>query len=625
MYGVRVSGVKIGSNIGSLTAQRYLDTASARLSNAFERLSSGMRINRASDDAAGLAISSSLNASVRVGAQAVRNLSDGISLANIAEGALSQLKEITYRQRELATQAANGSYTLVQRQAMNAEANKLVEEYNRIVASTTFNGTKLFGDDPQGVRIQAGQGVDGSLLLGLGDGLSRNVGDGTFGSAQGYSLPERPAAVATCDMNGDGHLDLLAATPGQKEVYIALGTGDGDFVALNNFSTGIESSSLAIEDLNGDGAMDVVAVGNGFVRTLLGNGSGSWFNLGPVFAAGGGASSVEVNDVNGDGRTDIITADSTDSTVSVFLGNGDGTFQARMAYSSGLAPNSVTAGDFNGDGLTDIATSDYSSCTVSVLLGNGDGSFQARREFDAGISPYSVRVGDVNGDGCSDLVAAAGGDDTITVLLGNGDGTFQAKRSFDTGVGPSAAAIGDFDGDGRSDIVTADFSGDAVSILLGNGDGTFRPRQAFGVGDGPCSVAIGDFNGDGRPDLVTADSDDDSLGILLAEGPRTSATSYLNINTRQGALDAMSVIDGNLQRIQNELGSIGATTSRFSVALATLQATRENEAAAVSRITDADIAQETAEMTKAQILRQVAASVLGQANQAPQLALLLLK
>src|SRR5262249_49855449 len=127
--------ISIGRNIPSLRALRQLDGTSRELSSVFERLASGQRINRASDDAAGLAIASSLNADARVFNQGVRNLNDGISYLNVAEGGINELKNILIRIRELATQSSNGVYSNTQRQALDVETQALVAEHNRIVAS----------------------------------------------------------------------------------------------------------------------------------------------------------------------------------------------------------------------------------------------------------------------------------------------------------------------------------------------------------------------------------------------------------------------------------------------------------------------------------------------------------
>lgn len=134
--------------------QRNLGKTTQELARSFERLSSGLRINRASDDAAGLAIADSLRSDRRVLLQGMRNLNDGISLISIAESAVTELKSIVLRVQELAGQAASGTYSTEQRIAMDNEAQALVEEFNRITETTDFNGINLFSN--QTIAIQAG-------------------------------------------------------------------------------------------------------------------------------------------------------------------------------------------------------------------------------------------------------------------------------------------------------------------------------------------------------------------------------------------------------------------------------------------------------------------------------------
>jgi hypothetical protein len=252
---------------------------------------------------------------------------------------------------------------------------------------------------------------------------------------------------------------------------------------------------------------------NSTVSVLLGNGDGT-FQAARSFAAGFGPDSVAVGDFNGDGHLDLAVANygnplhGDPSSVSVLLGNGDGTFQAARSFAAGSGPRSVAVGDFNGDGKLDLVTANYAidycyGCTpiesdVRVLLGNGDGTFQAARSFAAGDRPVSVAVGDFNGDGRADLAVADyyGG---VSVLLGNGDGTFQAARGFAAGTYPSSVAVGDFDGDGLPDLAVANAQSNTVSVLLGNGDGSFQAARSFAAGISPQAVAVGDFNGDGLP------------------------------------------------------------------------------------------------------------------------------
>jgi hypothetical protein len=150
-------------------------------------------------------------------------------------------------------------------------------------------------------------------------------------------------------------------------------------------------------------------------------------------------------------------------------------FLAPLSFDAGDYPQSVAVGDFNGDGTLDLAVANYLSNTVSVLLGNGDGTFQAARNYAAGSGPDSVAVGDFNGDGLPDLVVASG---TVRVLLGNGDGTFQTTPvSYVAGGLPISVAVGDFNGDGSPDLAVANYSSNDVSILLNDNIWPAGPRR----------------------------------------------------------------------------------------------------------------------------------------------------
>lgn len=203
IQGSNVVPITIGSNISSLKAQRQLNRSSEALSTVYERLSSGQRINKASDDAAGLAVSDALRANTKVYTQANRNINDGVSLLQIADSALNELSNILTRQKELATQAANGTYSGRQRKALQSESNALVNEYNRIVQSTSFNGLSVLGGNNKSVVVQSGYGTAESTSVGVTDVLGSAAGDGTFGAGVttgGASF--NGSAVA--DLNGDG-------------------------------------------------------------------------------------------------------------------------------------------------------------------------------------------------------------------------------------------------------------------------------------------------------------------------------------------------------------------------------------------------------------------------------------
>jgi hypothetical protein len=338
--------------------------------------------------------------------------------------------------------------------------------------------------------------------------------------------------VAVGDFNGDGNPDLVVAH-GSNNVSVLLGNGDGTFQGAQNFAVGSEPLSVAVGDFdgrhyaNGSPILDLAVAnkGSNTVSVLLGNGDGT-FQPAINFSTGRQPFSVAVRDLNGDGKPDLATVNLFSGTVSVLLGNGDGTFQTAHDFAVGINPFSIAVGDFNGDGKLDLATGSLTVNNVSVLLGNGDGTFSTPQTFATDRPPQSVAVGDFNGDGKLDLAAAKDESGTVSVLLGNGDGTFQTTHDFSVGLDNLSIAVGDLNGDGKPDLATVSGgSSGKFSVLLGNGDGTFQTTQTFAAGATPFSVALADFNGDGKPDLATANGADNTVSVLLNQFATTTTVS----------------------------------------------------------------------------------------------------
>ena len=300
----------------------------------------------------------------------------------------------------------------------------------------------------------------------------------------------------------------------------------------SELTTGPSPISVATGDFNGDGKLDLVVANSGSsndISVFLGNGDGT-FQSAAAYGAGLVPYAVVVGDFNGDGKLDIVVANTDSNNVSILLGNGDGTFQQALNYSVGTAPRSMAVGDFNADGKLDLVVGNSFSNDVSILLGNGDGTFQAALTYTTGFSPSSVAVGDFNSNGKLDLAVVNFGTSNLSILLGNDDGTFQPAVNYSDGAIPVSVVVGDFNGDGKLDLAVANIAAGnigpgSVSVLLGNGDGTFQTALDYGVGSNPNSVAVGDFNGDGKLDLVVANTTSNSVSTLLGNGDGTFQTA----------------------------------------------------------------------------------------------------
>jgi hypothetical protein len=338
-----------------------------------------------------------------------------------------------------------------------------------------------------------------NILLGNGDGTFLDEGTGL------YETAGPGARLAIADVNAAGKLDMLASGCADRNcstgvVTVRTGNGDDSFSGANVFGTGgVFPSSPAVADLNGDGKRDLVVAncdfgcqsGNGTVGVLLGNGDAT-FQTAVTYGTGGvAAQQVRIADVNGDGKRDLIVANACASSancpfspgsVSILLGNGDGTFQPAVAYGSGGDDAfSIAVADVNGDGKLDVlVTNSYADTgccllgPLGVLLGNGDGTFQPVITYNLGVFIQRIAVADVNRDGKRDLLATT--DSSLMVLLGNGDGTFQAPVFYGTGgAGAVGIAIADVNGDGRPDVMvtnkcfkSTNCSHGSVGVLLNN-------------------------------------------------------------------------------------------------------------------------------------------------------------
>ena len=320
------------------------------------------------------------------------------------------------------------------------------------------------------------------------------------------------------DFNNDGILDF-ATEQGIKEMEVRLGNGDGTF-RFGSISTYNEysGSAIAYGDFNNDGNEDLVFVADWAgpptqLQVSLGNGEGK-FRFGSRFAHFDNrpANHIAVGDFNGDGNLDLaVTVDN--GNVSIFLGNGDGTFQRARNYAAAYFPSDIVVGDFNGDGRLDLVVN--SGYSLQILIGNGDGTFQKARSIASFASTIGwLFVSDFNGDGNLDLAVAERDqvNGKLWTMLGNGDGTFKTPVALPIPCGRYGFSFiaGDFNSDGKTDLVANyNLTNDQTEtdLYLGNGDGTFQSKKIVNLPGAPnynaeLGIVPADFNSDGLLDFI---------------------------------------------------------------------------------------------------------------------------
>ncbi len=367
-------------------------------------------------------------------------------------------------------------------------------------------------------------------------------GDGTFKPAVLTTVGgDDPILVG--DVNGDGKDDVVQAHPGGNPsmIDVWLSNGDGTFTQGQSFQVSpAELQGGVLTDLDGDGKLDVLAVDSqnpGLVRTLLGNGDGTFQAATSITLPTEAPYDIQFADFNGDGKVDFAGFDDNTGQVDIYLQAG-GNFVASPALTtpdSEYGTCNLATGDLTGDGAAEVVAvncdaGDHSN-TVTVYVNNGDGTFApgayypvvaSGGDYPADVYPYAATIADVNGDGKSDIVVTNDDSSDITILAGNGDGTVSVPSvGFAAGGNTYAPAIvADFNGDGKADIVQIDDEY-SYAYLQGYGDGTFRASLNYysvnndGSGPNTLTVATGDFNGDGMPDFAVGSCCADSTGITI--------------------------------------------------------------------------------------------------------------
>jgi len=379
------------------------------------------------------------------------------------------------------------------------------------------------------VAMQVGSNP-AQIYIFLGDGTGNLTGPTIY--TVGHWCCGTYGNIAVADLNGDHKLDLVATNAYDGTISILFGNGDGTFTAQPLITLGTDDAWVAIADVNHDGHADLVVAcysscpggsGGGF-SVLLNNGNGTFGT--PTFYGGlpKGVNGIAIADVNGDGNLDVAAAsDGSWSGASVFLGNGDGTFQTPLSY---YAPNATSIAIANFNGKPDLLVTDEYDSTAWVLLGNGKGTFQPAVSYATDWQPQGLVVADFNKDGNLDFAAGSTRGTFVSPVLGNGDGTFRAGTNYGLTQASQVfqIAVADFNGDGNLDIVQAGgvSANNATTVMLGSAHGVLgAPIAGPALCSSPTTVDAGDVNGDGKPDIVVGTSCDGEVAVLLGKGNGT--------------------------------------------------------------------------------------------------------
>ncbi|WP_426935052.1 flagellin [Pseudomonas fulva] len=563
----------VNTNITSLGVQKNLNRASEALGTSMSRLSSGLKINSAKDDAAGLQIANRLTSQIKGLSVAMKNANDGISIAQTAEGAMQESTSILQRMRELSLQSANGSNSDDDRSSLQQEFTALSGELTRIAKTTTFGGRNILDGSFQNVGFQIGASANETISFGMSDISSTGL-KGTYSEA----------SVASDALAG-----LTASALGTKLVTPAGATATGAATAaLQTAGAGLAAASvISINGTNvnlaaGDKG---AAVASAINTAAIGDVKASWDETaGKLTLKSASAITAGGADITSVGLTVGTTAVTPESISTA-------TTSLPKAGSITVNGTDVTwaANDTIKDVLDDIAAV--------------DGIASAAIDSDGRIKITSKDGEDVK---------LANKDSGSLAQLGLTAGTSQAKTTEDTSVTLNGVEVKFASGSTAQDVVSAinSASTGVTANVTDDGKLSLFSDKNITITDGSAGTGL------------------DALGLTGKTGATAvtmeTTIANLSITDAKSSQVAIQALDAAIAQVDSQRAQLGAVQNRFDSTVANLNSISENSTAARSRVQDADFASETAELTKQQTLQQASTAILSQANQLPSSVLKLL-
>jgi len=628
----------INTNMASLNAQRNLNTSQSALSTALQRLSSGLRINSAKDDAAGMAIASRMTSQINGLNQAARNANDAISLTQTAEGGLATATDLLQRMRELAVQSANSSNSDADRVSLQSEVSQLRSEIDRIAKSTAFNGINLLDGSFSAQTFQVGANSTvndrvqiNSITNMQSSSLGAGAGGGTASLTSGTTAGSDLKALAAGDLTLNGvqvgatAAGSLAGQSANSAWSVAqainlVGAQSGvtakanAAVASSVWVTGVAATAGDVAansfSINGVG-VGAIKMGTAFDGTTFPPVAGGVSDV----AQQGANVAAAINAVK-DQTGVLATSDEAGLVTLVSLTGKTIDIKQLGSYSTLTTDTGLT----EATGAAPVSATDNSALTTADANG-----YQADS-----IRINGVSVGAIAG---ASSVAGQGANVAAAINLVSGKTGVTATADAITGALVLTAADGrnitldDGIGDGGAGTATLGTTNDILGMDGVTTTNGLSPGAADGVFSGTVTLSSSNSAG-----IVVAGANTQYAGfgavegmVAADQGAASNALSAVDIGTQAGATSALATIDAALTQVNGARGAMGAYQNRFSSVVSNLQATAENLTASRSRIQDADFAAETAAMTRGQILQQAGTAILAQANSLPNSVLSLLK
>ncbi|MFJ7006816.1 flagellin [Pseudomonas putida] len=561
----------VNTNITSLGVQKNLTRASDALGTSMSRLSSGLKINSAKDDAAGLQIANRLTSQVKGLAVGVKNANDGISIAQTAEGAMQESTNILQRMRELALQSANGSNSDDDRASLQQEFTALTGELNRIASTTTFGGRNLLDGSFGSTSFQVGANANETISFGMSN-LSATGLKGTYSEASVAGVATQMKASVTGSLNYQVGGAFTTTTADQTLTLngtdIALATG-----------TDIDAAITAINAKTSDTGVTAIKDANNELQLTSKK----------AFTASSSAAGV----IGGISGTEVTAAKTTalnnDAQISI----------------NGVEIDLAAADAFDAAGIVTKINAETTDTGVTASI-TSDG----RLQLD------SV---DATGKATGKAITLADGSDATTgagslAALGLSAGTTQTKLTANTSLNINGVEVKFNQGSTMDEI---------ISSINSASTGVTASKVTTAGADKISLFSDKDIK-------ISEGSAGTGLAMLgLTAGSTTAAVqnttmSDLSILTADSSQQAVQALDSAIQQVDSQRAQLGAVQNRFNSTVSNLQSISENSTAARSRVQDADFASETAELTKQQTLQQASTAILSQANQLPSSVLKLL-